>query len=69
MLLTKLRMSVEEASDEFYTIIEEVYGRDYIDPQEKTSRLRQCLEEILKRNGLPLNMLLVEETQVHGCSG
>ena len=62
-------MSVEEASKEFYTIVEEVYKQDSITPLERTNCLRQCIEDILKRRGLPLDLKLMDEAWEESCAG
>ncbi|KIM29184.1 hypothetical protein M408DRAFT_22993 [Serendipita vermifera MAFF 305830] len=61
-----LRMSVEEASDEFCTIAEEVYKPDGLMPPERTDRLRRCMEDVLTRRGFPVHLKLVDETQMDG---
>jgi hypothetical protein len=70
IMLVKLRMSVEEASNEFFTIFEEVYREDNLVPSERTKRLRRCVEDILLRRDLPVNLKLVEAPQEgHSCAG
>lgn len=70
ILLTKLRMSADEAFEEFNTIIEEAYSQDkHMNPRERTRILRQNMEGILRRKGLPLNTLLVDEPTIQGCVG
>jgi hypothetical protein len=69
ILFAKLRMSVEEASEEFCTIIEQVYNPDGLAPSERTSRLRKCMEDIMKKKGFPLNLPLAQKTQPGACSG
>ena len=61
-------MSVEEAFQEFETIMEEVYKRNEINPLERTNALRRCLEDLMKRKGLPLSMKLVDDTRAQGCA-
>jgi hypothetical protein len=67
-MLTKLRMSVEEATDEFFTIIEAVYQRDDLSPSERTQKLRECMEAAIQRKGLPLGIMLTEEAPVGRCA-
>jgi hypothetical protein len=62
-------MSVEETSEEFFTIFEKVYKNNVLTASEKTDNLRVCLEDLLKRKGLPLNLELVEEKQKGACAG
>ena len=60
-------MSVEEASEEFCTIIEKVYKRDDISPSERTNELRRCMEDVMRKKGLPLDMKLMDKTRESGC--
>ena len=61
-------MSVEEASEEFNTIVEEVY-KDDLTPLERTNRLCRCMEDVLKRRGLPLDMKLLDDAWEESCAG
>jgi hypothetical protein len=67
-MLAKLRMSVEEATDEFFTIIEEVYKQDGLSPSDRTRKLRECVEAAMQRKGIPLGMMLMEETPEGRCA-
>ncbi|KIM30111.1 hypothetical protein M408DRAFT_67143 [Serendipita vermifera MAFF 305830] len=69
IMFTRLRMSIEEASDEFFTITEEVYRQDALDSSERSKRLRQCIEDMLQRRQLPLDIKLMEETPGNDCAG
>jgi hypothetical protein len=69
IMFTKLRMSVEEASEEFCTIMEQVYNPDGLAPSERTKRLRGCMEDIMERKGLPLDLPLTQKTRPGACSG
>jgi hypothetical protein len=69
ILFARLGMSVEEASEEFGTIMERVYKPDGLSPSESTGRLRGFMEDIMKRKGLPLNFPLTEKRQLGGCAG
>jgi hypothetical protein len=69
ILFAKLRMSVDEASEEFCTIMEQVYNPHGLSPSERTERLRKCMEGIMKRKELPLNLRLTEKTRPGACSG
>jgi hypothetical protein len=62
-------MSVEEASEEFCTIIEQVYNPDGLTPSERTRRLRKCMEDVMEKKGLPLDLPLIQKTRSEGCSG
>ncbi|KIM20244.1 hypothetical protein M408DRAFT_82349, partial [Serendipita vermifera MAFF 305830] len=69
IMLARLRMSVEEASEEFFTITEEVYKNDALDSPERSRRLRQCMEDLLQRRELPLDAKLLEEAPDDCCVG
>jgi hypothetical protein len=60
-------MSVEEASDEFFTIVEEVYKPDHLTPSERTQKLRECVEAILSRKSLSLDTKLMEQNPTGSC--
>ena len=66
-MLTKLRMSVEVASDEFFTIVEEVYKPDHLTPSERTQKLRECMEAVMTRKELPIDLKLMEGNQIERC--
>jgi hypothetical protein len=68
ILLAKLRMSVEEASEEFCVIMEQVYNPDGLTPSERTMRLRKCMENAMKRKGLPLDLPLTQKITPGACS-
>jgi hypothetical protein len=68
ILFAKLRMTVDEASEEFCTIMEQVYNPHDLSPSERTGRLRNCLEDAMKRKKLPLDLRLTEETRQSACS-
>ncbi|KIM32458.1 hypothetical protein M408DRAFT_62927, partial [Serendipita vermifera MAFF 305830] len=67
IMLSRLRMPVEEALDEFALICEKVYQVQDLEPAERTQRLRDCMEDMLKRNGLPLDLKLVEKSGEGRC--
>jgi hypothetical protein len=69
IMLSRLRMSVDEASDEFFTIVEEVYKPDHLTPSERTHKLRECMEAVLSRKSLPLDTKLMEGNQIRRCQG
>jgi hypothetical protein len=69
ILFAKLRMSVEEASVEFCTIMEQVYDPDGLVPLERTGRLKKCMEDIMERKGLRLDLPLIQKIQPGVCSG
>jgi hypothetical protein len=56
-MLTKLRMSVEEAISELDIIVEKVYTNK-LEPAEKTKELRNCIEGLLSKRNLPVDLEL-----------
>jgi hypothetical protein len=60
-------MSVEEASEEFSTIVEEVYMPQDLSPSERIQKLRGCMEDIMERKGLPIDMKFLEKTEPGHC--
>jgi hypothetical protein len=67
-MFARLRMSVEEASDEFSTIVEEVYIPQDLSPSERTQKLRECMEDIMERKELPIGMKFMEKTEPGHCA-
>jgi hypothetical protein len=67
-MLSKLRMSVEDATEEFHRICNDVYV-DGLSAAERTGRLRKAIENLLKRRGFPVDLQLGEDTRVavDGC--
>ena len=61
-------MSVEEATDEFFTIIEEVYKPDNLNPSDRTRKLRECLEAAMRKKGIPFDMMLMDGASVGDCA-
>jgi len=61
-------MSVEEISDEFVTIVDEVYMQNGLSPSERTQKLRKCMEDVMKRKGLPIDMKFMEKATPGDCS-
>jgi hypothetical protein len=68
-MLTKLGMSVDEACEEFFTLVQEVYAPENLAPTERTQKLRGCIEELLKKKGLPVDLKLRGETTAGQCAG
>jgi hypothetical protein len=60
-------MSVEEASDEFFTIVGQVYQPDHLTPSERTQKLRECIEAIMLRKELPVDLKLIQGNQTERC--
>lgn len=67
MMLARLRMSVDDALNEFFIIVEQVYNQESISPSERTARLKTCLEDMMNRGNHPLDMKLTEETGLGAC--
>jgi hypothetical protein len=59
-MVAKLGMSVDEASEEFFTLVQEVYAPKNLTPAERTQKLRECMEGLLKKKGLPIDLKLKE---------
>ena len=57
IILSRLRMSVEDATEEFHGICNEVYV-DGLSATERTGRLRKAIEGLLTRRGLPVDLKL-----------
>jgi hypothetical protein len=68
-MLAKLGMSVDEASEEFFTIVQEVYTPKNLAPAERTQKLKECMEGLLKKKGLPIDLKLRGETPAGQCAG
>jgi hypothetical protein len=66
-MFAKLRMSVEEASQEFFTITEEVYKPAVLTPLGRTQKLKECMEHLMEKKGLSIDLEL-EGTQAGGCA-
>jgi hypothetical protein len=68
-MLTKLAMSVDEASEEFFALVQEVYAPKNLAPTKRTEKLRGCMEELLKKKGFPVDLKLRGETTAGQCAG
>ena len=68
-MLAKLGMSVDEASEEFFTIIQEVYTPKNLAPAERTQKLRECMEGLLRKKGLSVDAKLRGENPAGQCAG
>jgi hypothetical protein len=68
IMLSKLRMSVEDATEEFYRICNEIYV-DGLSAVERSARLRKTIEELLTRRGFPVDLKLGADARVteDGC--
>ena len=67
-MLSRLRMPIEDTTEEFYRICNEVYV-DGLSAEERTGRLRKTIEELLTRRGFPVDLKLGRDTRVveDGC--
>jgi hypothetical protein len=61
-------MSVEELSDEFFTIVKEVYKPQHLSPSKRTGKLRKCMEDVMVRKGLPIDMKFTENAKPDHCA-
>lgn len=68
IMFCKFRMSVEDTMNEFYKICEEVYANG-LSPEERSSRLRNCIEDLLKRKGFPVDLNMGKDDRLakQGC--
>ena len=62
-MFCKLRMTVKEVIDEFRIICIKVYIPN-LSASERTRNLRECIEDLLKRKGLPEDLKLGKDTRV-----
>ncbi|KIM19657.1 hypothetical protein M408DRAFT_31032, partial [Serendipita vermifera MAFF 305830] len=67
ILLARLRMSVEEVSEELQGIMKQVFNPKEISASERTDALKKCMEDILKKKDLPVDLQLTE-TKREGCA-
>lgn len=67
-MFAKLRMSVKDVLKEFRKICCEVYMGDFL-PEMRTQKLKDCIEDLLRRRGLPIDIKLGKDTRVtdQGC--
>lgn len=69
IMLTKLRLSVEDAIEEFCAVYEAVYKDAELTPVARSARLRSCMEDLLSRKGLPTDLKLAEGSPQEHCAG
>jgi hypothetical protein len=67
-MFARLRMSVEELSDEFFTIVQEVYKPQRLSSSKRTEKLKRCMEDVLERKGLPIDMKFTEDAKPDRCA-
>ncbi|KIM19967.1 hypothetical protein M408DRAFT_30770 [Serendipita vermifera MAFF 305830] len=68
IMLAKLRMSANEAAEEFCTIIDHVFVPVDITSKERIERLKTSVEKMMFKKSLPLDMKLVDEAQTDSCA-
>ncbi|KIM31130.1 hypothetical protein M408DRAFT_327421 [Serendipita vermifera MAFF 305830] len=68
ILFVKLRMSVEEVIAEFSVIVDQVYVKD-LEPIDRTTRLKSCIEQLLIKRGLTIDARLESDIHPEGCMG
>ncbi|KIM23655.1 hypothetical protein M408DRAFT_252702 [Serendipita vermifera MAFF 305830] len=68
IMLAKLRMSAEEAAEEFSIIAKDVFIPVNITPLERTQNLRKSLKIMITKRALPVDMKLEEEISVDNCA-
>jgi hypothetical protein len=67
-MFARLRMSVQEISDEFFTIVKEVYEPQNLSPSERTQKLRECMGHVMERKGLAIDMKFMEKPRPGDCT-
>jgi hypothetical protein len=67
-MFARLRMSVQEISDEFFAIVNEVYQPQDLSPSKRTQKLRKCMEDVMERKGLPIDMKFAEKPKPGDCA-
>jgi hypothetical protein len=67
-MLVKLRMSVKDCIAEFANIVQNVYSEG-LEPEERTSRLRECMQSLLIKQGLPQDLKMEGDVQDGRCVG
>ena len=68
VLLVVLRMTVEDAMNEFEQIWLLVFADDSIKPAKRSSKLKTALQDLFRRHNVPPNRRLVS-TRDNGCKG
>ncbi|KAG8770629.1 hypothetical protein FRC15_003978 [Serendipita sp. 397] len=69
IMLVVLRMSAEAARDAFLKICADVYKKEIKDEKERTKVLRECIENLLKEQGQPLDLPLLADDPEATCFG
>jgi hypothetical protein len=67
-MFARLRMSVQEISDEFFTIVQEVYQPQNLSPSERTQKLRGCMENVMKKKGFSIDTKFAEKSKPGDCA-
>jgi len=61
-------MSVQEISEEFLTIVEKVYQPQQSFSIGKNTETGECMEGVMQRKGLPIDMKFAEKSNPGDCS-
>jgi hypothetical protein len=70
VLLAVLRLSIEDAIDEFLEIWNSVFVDSSLDKVARSEKLERMMETLLERRGIPANRALaVADTEGHVCKG
>ncbi|KAG8834104.1 hypothetical protein FRC18_002619 [Serendipita sp. 400] len=69
IMLVVLRMSAEAARDAFLKICADVYKKEIQNEKERTKVLRECIENLLKEQGQPLDLPLLADDPEATCFG
>lgn len=67
VMFTKLRMSVDEAIEEFGNILKDVYANTKSISEARTSRLRGLIEDLLARKNVPIDAKMYNRDTDDSC--
>lgn len=62
-------MSADEASEEFEIIREAVYTNQEYSAEERTTKLKCCIEALLMRRNMPLDSKMLDSDNNNSCQG
>ncbi|KIM27953.1 hypothetical protein M408DRAFT_70407, partial [Serendipita vermifera MAFF 305830] len=68
IMLAKLRMTPEEVTEEFSTIVQNVFMPPSMTPTERTQSLRSSLQHLMTQRNLSVDMKLGEKTSANICA-
>jgi hypothetical protein len=69
LMFVALHMSVEEAMEGFAIICEQVYGALPLSSEQRSTRLRTCIEKMMEKKGVSLDKMLIHSQGSHQCKG